>query len=178
MTTAPPAPALVCSANPASSTLLDAVFFANFIQLTTIILTLRYQPQPKPKSLVTNGLPKPNPPLLYSLTIAVQCSVLVAISIYSYRSQPPSGAGPGIYSYIIELPVLQALNLGCRCQYGRSTQRIFYSVHACCLHIHSQFCDHSYLLFDCHRGSEVLNKLMRKWLVPFGKIESIIPRAY
>ena len=47
----------------------------------------------------------------------------------------------------------------------------------CC---RANFCDHSYLLLDCHHGSGVINKLMilREWLVPFGKNESIIPRAY
>ena len=38
----------------------------------------------------------------------------------------------------------------------------------CC---HTQFCDHSYLLLDCHCGSGVLNKLMRKWLVLLAKMK-------
>ena len=41
----------------------------------------------------------------------------------------------------------------------------------CC---HTQFCDHSYLLLDYHRGSGVINEPMRKWLITFGRNKSII----
>ena len=49
--------------------------------------------------------------------------------------------------------------------------------HLCC---HDQFCDYSYFNIIglppwqwCYK-----NKLLTEWLVPFGKNESIIPRAY
>ena len=81
-------------------------FFAKFIHLKPIILTLVNNRSPKPKPLelvnnrspkpkpfVNNRLPKPNPPAT-SLTCRVSVSnSLFLLLLATYRSQPPKGAG-------------------------------------------------------------------------------------